>query len=101
MFKNIPPPDLGRLLPNTPAVENLIEDGIEWFSNQSGSLLGTITNSMTGWKFAVFKQDTKGDFHVRKVMNSFLNLKAARAELLLSMAEFEMIDWPTRGGGSS
>ena len=44
MFKAIPKPNLDRLLPNNPAVENLIESGLEWFSNRSGNVLGTIAN---------------------------------------------------------
>jgi hypothetical protein len=92
-FRTIVCPDLDRLLPDDPAGEKLVNEGIEWLSNPTGDLLGTITNndSLTGWRYAILKQDTKGDFRVRKVINSFHSLKDARAELLLSMAEFEMI----------
>ena len=97
-FKNIVRPDLDRLLPNDPAGENLIKEGIVWVSNRTGDLLGTIASndSLTGWQFAILKQDTKGDFRVRKVMNSFHSLKAARAGLLLSMAELETIEDASR-----
>lgn len=64
---------------------------VEWFCNRSGSLLGAIAkqDGMAGWNYAVLKGDKNGDFCVRKVMNNFFGLNAARVDLLLSMAEIE------------
>jgi len=67
---------------------------VEWFSNWSGDLLGTIVkgDSVAAWNYVILKRDRKGETHVRKVMNNFFDLKAARVDLLLSMAEIEKID---------
>jgi hypothetical protein len=104
--KTIPRSEFDRLLPQNPALENLMVEQIEWFSNRSGNLIGTIAEgkSVAGWNYAVLKRDKKGDFHVRKVMNDFFSLRAARVDLLisrvdllLSMAGVEKIDCANRG----
>ncbi len=61
---------------------------VEWFSNRLGNLLGAVAKGegVAGWNYAVLKRDRKGDFRVRKLMNSFFGLKHARVDLLLSMA---------------
>ena len=83
------------LLPRGPVLENLMAKQVEWFSNPSGSLLGSIGEGerTTSWKYAILKQGRDGNFHVHKVMNSFLSLNAARVDLLISMAE-TAIDQP-------
>jgi hypothetical protein len=83
------------LLPHGPVLENLMAEQVEWFSNSSGSLLGSIAKSerAAAWKYAILKQGRDGNFHVHKVMNSFLSLNAARVDLLISMAEIA-IDQP-------
>jgi hypothetical protein len=104
--KTIPHSEFDRLLPQNPALENLMVEQAEWFSNRSGNLLGTIAEgkSVVGWNYAVLKRDKKGDFHVRKEMNDFFSLRAARVDLLisrvdllLSMAGIEKIDCANRG----
>jgi hypothetical protein len=89
--------EFDRLLPQNSALENLMVEQVEWFSNRSGTLLGTIARgeSVAGWNYAILKLDRKGDPHARKVMNNFFSSKAARVDLLLSMAE---IDRATRDG---
>jgi hypothetical protein len=98
-FKTISHSEFDRLLPDNLDLENLMMEQVEWFSDRSGSLLGTIAEgkSGAGWNYAVLKRDRKGDFHVRKVMNNFFNLKAARVDLLLSMAGIEKIHCVNRG----
>jgi len=98
-IKTIPHSKFDRLLPYNPALENLMVEQVEWFSNSSGSVLGTIASgkSLQGWNYAILKRDKKGDFHVRKMMNNFLNLKAARDNLLFSMIGIEKIDHADRG----
>ena len=91
--------EFDRLLLHNPTVENLMADQVEWFSNQPGNLLGTIAKGegVTGWKYAILKRDTKGHIHVRKVMmKEFSYLKAARVDLLLSMAGIERIECANR-----
>jgi hypothetical protein len=98
-IKTIPHSGFDRLLPYSPALENLMVEQVEWFSNRSGNLLGAIAKgkSVAGWNYAILKRDRKGDFHVRKLMNNFFNLKAARVDLLLSMAGIEKIGCANRG----
>jgi len=98
-IKTVSHSEFDRLLPDNLALENLMVEQVEWFSNRSGNLLGAIAEgkNVTGWNYAILKQDKKGDFHVRKVMNDFFNLKAARVDLLLSMAGLEKIDCVNRG----
>ncbi len=64
---------------------------VEWFSNRSGYLLGTIAKdeSAEGWNYAILRRDKNGGSHVRKMMNNVSSLMAARVELLLSMAEID------------
>jgi hypothetical protein len=90
-IKAIPRSEFDRLLPQNPAVESLVGEEVEWFSNRSGSLLGAVAKGegVAGWNYAILKWDQKGILHVRKVMNNFFSLKAARVDLLMSMAKIE------------
>ena len=86
--------EFDRLLPQNSEVEHLMVERVEWFSNRLGNLLGTIARgeSVAGWNNVILKRDKKGHPHVRKVMSNFFSSKAARVDLLLSMAEIEKID---------
>lgn len=87
-IKAIPRSEFDRLLPQYAAVESLMMEEAEWFSNWSGTLLGAVAKGegMAGWNYVVLKRDTKGVSHVRKVMGNFFSLKAARVDSLLSMS---------------
>lgn len=97
-IRAIPRSEFDRLLPQNAAVEDLMVEEVEWFSNRSGTLLGTIARgeSTDGWSYAILKRDKRGDPRVRKVMNNFFSSKAARVDLLLSMAQIEKIDGANR-----
>jgi len=41
----IAPSEFDRSLPQNPALENLMFEPVEWFSNRSGNLLGTIART--------------------------------------------------------
>jgi len=90
-IRAIPRSEFDRLLPQNPAVESLVGKEVEWFSNRSGNLLGAVAKGegVAGWNYAILKRDHKGDPHVRKVMDNFFSLKAAKVDLLLSMAGIE------------
>jgi hypothetical protein len=89
IIKTIPRSEYDRLLAHNPALKSVMVKQVEWFSNKSGSLLGTVAEgeSVAGSNYAILTRDKTGDFHIRKVMSNFLNVKAARVDLLLSMAE--------------
>ena len=97
-IRAIPRPEFERLLPHYFPLESLMGKEVEWFSSRSGNLLGTIAKheGVAGWNYAVLKGNENGDFRVRKVMNNFFGLNAARVDLLLSMAEIEKVDYANR-----
>jgi len=97
-IQTIPRPEFDRLLPLNPALENMMVKQVEWFSSKSGHLLGAIAKGrgFSDWNYAILKRDREGDFRVRKVMGNFFNLKAARIDLLLSMAGIEVLGSASR-----
>ena len=90
--------DFDRLLPLNPFLENMMMEQVEWFSNKSGHLLGAIAEGegLSDWNYVILKRDRRGDFHVRKVMGNFFSPRAARVDLLLSMAGVEKLDSANR-----
>jgi len=98
-IKTISSSEFDQLLPHFPALESLMVEQVEWFSNKSGNLLCAITKGegVAGWNYVILKRDKKGDLHIRKVMNNFFNLSAARVDLFLSMAGIEKTDYVNRG----
>jgi hypothetical protein len=96
-IKTIPRSEFDRFQPLHFALEGLMGEQIEWFSNQSDTLLGIVAQGkgVANWNYAILKQDAKGDFHVRKVMSNLFSLEAARVDLLLWMAGIEKIDCVT------
>jgi hypothetical protein len=92
-IKTIPRSEFDRLAPYNPAVKGWMVEQVEWFSNGSGSLLGTIAKGkgVTGWNYVVLERDKLGDLYIHKVMNNLFSLEAARVDLLLWMAGSEKI----------
>lgn len=90
IIKNIPRSEYDRLLAHNAALMHVMVNQVEWFSNKSGNLLGTVAEGerVAGCNYAILARDKTGHFHIRKVMSNFFNVKAARIDLLLSMAEF-------------
>jgi hypothetical protein len=93
-IKTIPRSEFEQLVPHNLALENFMVNQVEWFSNRSGNLLATIAKGkgVSGWNYSILKRDKKGDFHVRKVMSNFFDVKVARVDLSHSMAGIEKID---------
>jgi hypothetical protein len=90
-IRAIPRYQFDRLLPHHFALESLMGEEVEWFSNQSGNMLGAVARGegVAGWNYVILKRDKQGDLHFRKVMSNFFSLRAAKVDLLLSMAEIE------------
>jgi hypothetical protein len=93
-IKTIPRTEFDRLQPLHAALESLMGEQVEWFSNRSENLLGFVAKGegVGGWNYAILKRDKEGQFHVRKVMNNFFSVKDASVDLRLSMAEIEKIE---------
>ena len=102
-IKAISSSEFDQLLPHYPALESLMVEQVEWFSNKSGNLLCAIAKGegVAGWNYVILKRDKQGDLHVRKVMSNFFNLSAARVDLFLSMAGIEKTDCVSRGRSDS
>ena len=85
--------EFDRLLPHNPALESWMVEQVEWFSDRSGNLLGTIAKGkgVAGWNYVILERDKSGDFYVHKVMNNFFSSEAARVDLLLWMAGSEKL----------
>src|ERR1700722_12933942 len=88
-IKSITRSEFNRLLPHNSALENLMVEQVEWFSNAAGNLLAVIAKgkSVAGWNYVILKRDKDGGFYVHKVMDNFFALKPAKEDLLISMAE--------------
>ncbi len=99
-LKTIPRSEFDRLVPYNPALESWMVEQVEWFSNSSGTMLGTIARGerSAGWNYVILKRDGKGYLCVRKVMSNFFNLKSARVDLFLSLAEIEKNERAGREG---
>lgn len=91
-IETIPRSQFNRLVPQNSALESLMGEEVECFFDRSGNLLGAVAKGVgvASWNYAVLKRDSKGDFHVCKLMNSFFGLKHTRVDLLVSMAGFAL-----------
>ena len=92
-IKTIPRSEFTRWLPQNPALESWMAEQVEWFSDRTENLLGTIAKGkgVAGWNYVILERDKIGDFYVHKVMDNFFSLETARVDLLLWMAGSEKI----------
>jgi len=76
---------------------------VEWFSDGSGNLLGTIAKGkgVAGWNYVILERDKRGDFYVHKVMNNCSSSEVARVDLLLSVVGSEKSDCTNLGTTAS
>jgi hypothetical protein len=93
-IKTIPRAEFARLQPLHAALESLMGEQVECFSNRSENLLGFVAKSegIAGWNYVILKRDKAGEYHARKVMGNFFSLKDARVDLLLLIAGIEKFD---------
>ena len=89
IVKTISRSEFDQLLPHNPVLEHLMVEQVEWFANTSGNLLGTLAKGkgVSDCNYVILKRDQDGHFQVHKVMNNLLDLKTAKDDLLISMAE--------------
>ena len=68
-------------------LEDFVGKEVEWFSNETGNIIGTIAlgDSSRGWNYVILKRNRIGEFHVRNVVCDFYNHAAARVDLMLAM----------------
>jgi hypothetical protein len=68
-------------------LEHFIGKEVEWFSNQTGNIIGTIAlgDSSRGWNYVILKLNRMGKFHVSNVMCNIYSHAAARVDFMFAM----------------
>ncbi len=89
LIRTIERDEFNELIPHNPTLEDLMGKQMEWFSNNSRNLLGSVAEGKrkADWNYVILKRDQEGGFHVHKVMNNFFSSQPAKEDLLISMAE--------------
>jgi hypothetical protein len=69
-------------------LEHFVGKEVEWFSNKTGNILGTIAlgDKSRGWNYVILKRNQQGKFHVCDVACDFYNHEAARVDFMFAMA---------------
>ena len=68
-------------------LEHFIGKEVEWFSNKTGNIIGTIAlgDRGRGWNYVILKRNQLGKFHVCDVVCDFYNHRAARVDFMFAM----------------
>ena len=68
-------------------LEHFIGKEVEWFSNKTGNILGTIAlgDGSRGWNYVILKRNQLGKFHACNVVCDFYNHGAARVDFMFAM----------------
>ena len=68
-------------------LEHFIGKEVEWFSNKTGNIIGTIAlgDKSRGWNYVILKRNQLGKFHVCDVMCDFYNHEATRVDFMFAM----------------
>lgn len=69
-------------------LERFIGEEVEWFTNKTGTIIGTIAlgDSSKGWNYVILRRNRLGKFHVSNVASDFFNHAAARVGFMFAMA---------------
>jgi hypothetical protein len=68
-------------------LEHFIGKEVEWFSNKTGNILGTIAlgDSSRGWNYVILRRNQRGKFHVCDVVCDFYNHAATKVDCMFAM----------------
>ena len=68
-------------------LEHFIGKEVEWFSNRTGNILGTIAlgDKGRGWIYVILKRNRQGKFYACDVVCDFYNYGAAGVDFMLAM----------------
>ncbi len=68
-------------------LEHFVGKEVEWFSNRTGNILGTIAlgDKGRGWNYVILKRNQLGKFQACDVVCDFYNHGAARVDFMLAM----------------
>jgi hypothetical protein len=72
-------------------MEGLIGQGVEWFTDGSGSVIGTFAQDKTrqDWGYMILKRDGRGEYGAYNIRRGLQNDGTARIEVLLAMEASE------------
>jgi hypothetical protein len=82
-------------LPLHSDLEHFIGKEVEWFSNRTGNILGTIAlgDKDRGWNYVILKRNQLGKFQACDVVYDFYNHGAARVDFVLAMVAAGQSRW--------
>jgi hypothetical protein len=68
-------------------LEHFIGKEVEWFSNKTGNIIGTIAlgDSSRGWNYVILKRNQLGKFNACDVVCDFYSHGAARVDFMFAM----------------
>ena len=86
-INNIGRPEFIRRLSLHSDLEHFIGKEVEWFSNKTGNIIGTIAlgDRSRGWNYVVLRRNRTGKFHVCDVVCDLYNHAAARVDFMFAM----------------
>ncbi len=82
--------EFDNLFPSRPLLEAYTGDLVEWFANQTNSILGAIDHERSGtWSYVVLKKNDDGQLRVVEINENMVSRSAAETELFQKMAAAE------------
>jgi len=82
--------EFDQLFPNRPLLEAYTGELVEWFANQTNSILGAIDHEQSGTlSYVVMKKNDDGQLRVVEINENMVSRSAAETELFQKMAAAE------------
>ena len=68
-------------------LEHFVGKEVEWFTNETGNVIGTIAlgDKDRGWNYVILRRNRIGKFRVCNVVCDFYNHAAARVDFMITM----------------
>jgi hypothetical protein len=87
IVKDIGRAEFIRRLSQHSDLEHFIGNEVEWFTNKTGNIIGTIAlgDKSMGWNYVILRRNRMGEFHVCDAVCDFYNHAAARVDLMFAM----------------
>ena len=76
-------------------LEHFIGKEVEWFSNKTGNIVGTIAlgDRNRGWNYVILRRNRMGKFHVCNVVCDFYDRTAAKVDFMFAMVRAGQNRW--------
>ena len=87
MMKTIDQSDFNQLFPYGRQLDQLIGEGVEWFTDDAREVIGVVGWNITRkiWSYVVLKRSQLGFFIVASIGEQFFNVQMVRAKCRLAM----------------